>query len=753
MTQDDNALKPAQRWFWHLVLLLLALYVAARLGAFSLSVVVPTPDGAVLLPNTFAGVDHPFHVARADVLWRELASGQFLRWIGQHQGGYPVEFYPLGEAWLEVAIRALSLGNLAAEGAHTLAVIALFLLPGLGFLALGREDEFPPAVGLLALVLHLSLPGGWYDGGYTELVQWGLVTNVAGAVAAFLMLPLLLHFLRRGTGLSGAAAAVLAAAAIYCNPRSIVALAALGAGAWIGTVVRAGAIRPGVRTAAPSITGTRHAVPSPPETSPTRSDLGFPGGSGDLGAERAPLASPLQEPGAAIAVLRRLLIAAGLAALLAAPELLALARFGGLYAFVRYSGYGQVGDYLARSLNAVTPVIVVLAAAGLYVAVGVRTRLALLEVASSLAIYVLLTLAVAFVPFIAGMAPQLEPTRLMPVQRLLMIYLAASAVWLGLSWILRRIVRGRQWVADAATLAIACVVLAVQTRPLSGAPPDPASPTIPPVSLYQVATSARPEQADLQAAVRAADAAAATGTALLVLGSALSWHQPLWGPLWTSRPLYYDNWLWFWHPDHSGTPGYAFPAGNHYPDPERTLDPDYLARHGIGAVVVTGAARDAAARSPLLQPLRQGVYDAYRVENPVTTITIGDRNVSAPEFANGALAGKADSPAPTVIVRTNWHPRWEAVADSKPAVVARRSDGYIAVRAPDPMADVVLRYNEQPLDWAARLLAAAGLVGLIALAWPTRYAASGRTRWYAGLQHRRRPGGARAPDSGDSSST
>ncbi len=171
-------------------------------------------------------------------LWRELASGNVLRWIGQHQGGYPVEFYPLGEAWLEVAVRALSLGTLPAEGAHTLAIIGLFLAPGVAFAALAREDGWSPAVGLTAFVLHISLPGGWYDGGYTELVQWGLVTNVAGAVAALCMLPAIVRFLRTGAGWAGAAAAALAALAIYCNPRSLLALAALGLGAWLAGIVR-----------------------------------------------------------------------------------------------------------------------------------------------------------------------------------------------------------------------------------------------------------------------------------------------------------------------------------------------------------------------------------------------------------------------------------------------------------------------------------------------------------------------------------
>ena len=123
---------------------------------------------------------------------------------------------------MEVAVRALSLGTLPAEGSHTLAIIGLFLAPGAAFAALAREDGWSPAVGLTAFVLHISLPGGWYDGGYTELVQWGLVTNVAGAVAALCMLPAIVRFLRTGGGWSGAAAAALAAFAIYCNPQIVV---------------------------------------------------------------------------------------------------------------------------------------------------------------------------------------------------------------------------------------------------------------------------------------------------------------------------------------------------------------------------------------------------------------------------------------------------------------------------------------------------------------------------------------------------
>ena len=670
MTTASRAPVPKSgRWLWPLLFAILTLYVATRMGAFALTAAVPTPSGPLVLPNTFASVDHPFHVARAEMLWRELASGRLLRWVSQHQGGYPVDFYPLGEAWLEVVIRALSLATLSAHAAHTLAVIALFLLPGLAYGALARRDGWSPAVALIALVLHVSLPGSWYDGGYTELVQWGLGTNVAAAVAALLMLPALVRFLGSGSGWAGALAVSLAAMAIYSNPRSLLGLAALGGGAWLALTLRS------------------RFPPSPAAV-----------GEGGRGVRAV-----------------RLALSATITALLAAPALLALVRFGDLYTFVRYSDYDSLGAYAATAATAVTWPVLILALLALVFALISRERIASAAVAMALILYVLITVAIAFVPAAANLAPQLEPTRLMPLQRFLTIYLAAVAVWLVLSAILSRL--KVKW-TDACPLlatALAGAFLLIQTRPLAGIP-DPAAATVPPVSLYPVATSAQPQQADLEAAVRAADAAAPPGTALLVIGSALSWHQQLWTPLWTARPLYYDNWLWYWHPDHAGTPGYAFLVGHHYPDPEATLQPDYLDRHGIGAVVVTGPARDTAARTPRLRPLRSGAYDTYTVADPVTTVTFDGQNAASTAFANQRIAADAEIPAVAIAVRANWHPRWEATSSGRDIPLTRTSGGSLTATASVPVSTIEFVYTLQPLDWAARALATLGLVGTAWLA-------------------------------------
>jgi hypothetical protein len=675
VTQGSNC---PSRLFWAAAFATIAIYVAVRMGVFALSAEVPLPAGNVVIPNTFASVDHPFHVARADTLWRTLGEGRLLRWIAQHQGGYPVEFYPLGEAWLEVFIRAISLGTLTAQGAHSIAVIAIFLLPGVSFWALAREDGRSAALAFLTMALHISLPGSWYDGGYTELVQWGLATNVAGAVAACLMFPWLIRYLRSGEYWAAALSATFAALAVYCNPRSLVGLAALGVGAYVAAFV------------------------GPTRVSPRDATV-------------------------------RLALVASCGALLAAPELGALVRFGGLYHFVQFSGYAAPSDYLTTSINAVSGPILVLALTASVYALVVRRRQATCAAGAALIVYIALTIAVAFVPAVSRLASQLEPTRLMPLQRLLTLYLGATAVWAAFEWLGRKLPPRYRLAPTIVALVCSVAFVAVQTRPLVSPPPDPASPAVPAVSLYPVAMSARPEQADLEAAIRAADAAAAPGTALLILGSALSWHQQLWAPLWTSRPLFYDNWLWYWHPYHAGTPGYLPQAGHHYPDPERALEARYLARHSIGAVLVTGDARATAAASPRLVPLRQGTYDVFLVEDPITTVTFGDMNVTSTEFGNQQIEAIAAAGSEPVVVRANWFPRWVGTSDERTVVLTRRRDGDIEISQQGALRQLSMTYQLQPPDWVARGLAAIGVASVAVLLLRSIPSVRAPRRWYPPL--------------------
>ncbi|MER3438031.1 MAG: hypothetical protein C4346_10835, partial [Chloroflexota bacterium] len=219
---------------WAVLFSLLALWVAVRLHTFSVWKTVQLPTGeAVRMPDGYGSVDHPFHTVRAETLRRTLASGHLLRWVSHHQGGYPVEFYPLGTAGLEVGLWTLLGGALPMAAVHKIVVWLIFLLPGVGFLLLARRDGASPGVAFVALAIHVAVRGWWWSGGSMELIEWGLITNVAGAAAALLFLPLATSFLWRGQVRDGVGAALLAAFAIYANPRSAIAVGAAALGAAI----------------------------------------------------------------------------------------------------------------------------------------------------------------------------------------------------------------------------------------------------------------------------------------------------------------------------------------------------------------------------------------------------------------------------------------------------------------------------------------------------------------------------------------
>ena len=219
--------------------------------------------------------------------------------------------------------------------------------------------------------------------------------------------------------------------------------------------------------------------------------------------------------------------------------------------------------------------------------------------------------------------------------------------------------------APVLTAVVAAAILLVQTRSLDGPPLDPASPVVPAVSLYPVPMSARPEQADLEEAVRAADRAAASRyrsvgawlgalVASATLGAAVDrrGHSFTITGSGTGTPT---------------TPGRrAMPFGPGTTTPIRSApwSATYLARHGIGAVVVTGPTSETAATSPLLRPVRKGVYDVYSVIDPVTTVTFGDQNAESLEIGNRRIEAVSAKPGTPVTVRVNWYPRWEATSDA-----------------------------------------------------------------------------------------
>ena len=200
--------------------------MALRLGAadWYTDAAVTGPDGA-RLPNTFASIDHPFHIAKERATVEALGRGWLPRWFSNHQGGFPAEFYPLGGDLLVAAAYLLGLGRIPLEICHKLVVIGVFLLPPLAYWALARRERLPLSVAVLATLLHLFLPGSWLAGGSRELFNDALWPNV---FASYLPLFLILwgaDYLRHGDRRGLALAAVAATVAIYSNPRSLLGIA------------------------------------------------------------------------------------------------------------------------------------------------------------------------------------------------------------------------------------------------------------------------------------------------------------------------------------------------------------------------------------------------------------------------------------------------------------------------------------------------------------------------------------------------
>jgi len=234
--------------------------------------------------------------------------------------------------------------------------------------------------------------------------------------------------------------------------------------------------------------------------------------------------------------------------------------------------------------------------------------------------------------------------------------------------------------------------------------------------LYPVTSSVSPALVDLFEAVNVADALAVEDTALFVVGSALSWHAQLWAPLETNRPLFYDNWLWYWHTRHAGP--YDYRQGHSYLQPTDALYPGYYARHGIGAVIITGISQSAIRTSSSgLQPARvgEGVYDVYLVSQPTKIVTFPGTSAASITLSNGLIEAEGNSAGGTLVVRHNWHPRWSARVNGQPVSVERREDGYMSIPVPAGEVTLKLIYEVDGLDWFARFLALSGIVSTIAL--------------------------------------
>lgn len=623
-----------------------------RLGGF-----VIHADGSTI-PDSFASIDHPFHVARAEALRQALLGGENLRWVGNHQGGYPAEYYPFGFAYGVVTIWALLAGVVSLPVVHKLTVIAVLLAPGLIYWWMARRDGWSPVVALSAFALHLVVTGGPWHGGANELVAMGLGPNVAAAILAVVFMVLLVDALRPTNRRAMAWAALAGAAALWCNPRSGVALVAGGVGAWTALLA-----------AAPALSVAR-------------------------------------------AMTVRLVTIAGLSVLLAAPLLASLLRFGDLYHFIRYEAYASSTEYLAASIDAVSMPAMALAVVGVCSALLLyRARPVTAATALSVVVYGGATLVLSGSESASRLIPQLEATRLMPFQRFVILYLAATGLYVLVRWIATQVSDARlsekrlNFVAIPGGLILGLAGVAFLPAP---------------------ERSSAPQMESLREALHTAMDITPADTAVLVIGSALSTHQQLWAPVVGDRAFFYDNWMWYWHTRHQGPYNPGETSWYNSAKISDVFSRAYLSRHGIGAVIVTGSAQELATGVTHLIKVGDGTYTPYLVADPVPIATFGQHAPDSAIVTNHVIQVDSTSASGDLVVRRNWFPRWRAVVNGRQVQINRTDDGYMQV----PVSrrghiTATIYYALDAIDVSARLAAVLGLVTVVVLHMPRRAGANG----------------------------
>jgi hypothetical protein len=650
------------RAVWGVAFLVLVAWTVWRLDLFPLSAAVPL-DGAGRMPRAFYTVDHPFHTARAERLRSAWASFDTVRWIGSHQGGYPAEFYPFGTQAIAAALSIATAGHLAIESAWATAIALIFLLPAVAYLMIGTVDRLTPAVAAVALAGQVAIASDWTHGGFTELVEWGLATNVAGFTWALVALPLLAGAVdRRSPRLLGLAALAAAACGVT-NPRALLAVAVIGLAVLVDGVLRRDA--------------------------------------------RWPI-------GIVVAV-------AALSAGLALPVLLPLMRYRDLYFFLSYQEYASLGAYRSATVDAVTWPVALLAALGAALALWRGGRAARVS-ALALALYMLMTALLVTSAGLRDLIPQLELPRLMPFQRLLVLWLAAYGLVEGIRSVAR--VPARIGLVRDVLIAVPAAVALLVVFTTSVGPFPAAEQGLRDVPRTEGQDAVELRQFD--GAVTLADDRAPAGTAILVIGSRLSWHEQLWAPMVApERRFYYDDWLWYWHRLHAGP--YDYRQGHFYPNPSEALTREYLDEHGVGAVVITDVAdratgadarRAAAASRELERVDTVGAWDVYAVRDPAGLATLDGKSPASLRVSEDGetirLRFEGAEPG-TVKVRQNWFPRWQATVNGERVPIERGDDGYMEIATDGGDVEVVLRYGVTVADTAARVVAAISAVAIVAL--------------------------------------
>jgi hypothetical protein len=658
---------------WLLLLALLLAGVALRLGALDWYADMPaaTPAGSGLrVPNTFASGDHPFHLAKERAVLDALRDGGLPRWISNHQGGYPSEFYPLGGDVLVAAIYAAGAGRVPLEVCHRLLVIAVLLLPGLAFALIARRGRMPQSVALVATILHLFLPGMWLSGGPEELLVSGLWTNVLASYLSFFVALALVDVVTGWSRRALLVAVALATLAVYTNPRSVFALAAAFVAVGLLTVPDERLTHAG-RCSSDAHQGRRVRVTNR-------------------------------------RVLWRLAAAAGIVVLLSSPLLLPLRVHQDLYHFERFVEFGSLGEawsYLSRSVPLV-----------LWPPIALGSVLAWRSGQPQLRVVAAMLVAGLGIVAVAGwllrdlsMFAQLEGPRLIPMLRLPALFLAA----LGLHAATRVALVAARASPSALLTGVASVsiALALVGLPVSLVPNDQRG-------LPEVVTTDQPAFAAIMESLTMFQQVTGPGERPLVAGSPIDVHGSFWVPALSGRSVFHVDWIWYWRelPQSDRTQLADWSSG---------LDLPFLRRHGLTLVLIDAGftrMRQLAAEKPYLAPIyspQAGGFALYRVApdpRHVGWVSVPSGRVDRVSVARARVEAsvRLDVAGP-VTVHVNDFPGWQARVNGSAAPIRRSADGYMLVDVPAGDATIVVTYETEPVVWLGRVLAGIGIVASVAV--------------------------------------
>ncbi|HEX5166514.1 MAG TPA: hypothetical protein VFV93_14015 [Thermomicrobiales bacterium] len=656
---------------WEIALLALIAVVAIQVGALDWYTSYPAFDGSGdKLPNTFASIDHPFHINKEQAVLNALRDGQFPGWISNHQGGYPTEFYPLGADLVVATGWAFSLGQLPLEIVHKLVVIAVLFIPVLAYWAIARRDRLPLGIAVTAGLLHVFLPGNWLGGGPDELLRMGMWPNV---FATYLTLPLILWaagYLRHGSRRSFVLAAVVASLAIYSNPRSTIAVAtALLAVGIVALLER--------RESCPRQSRTRQKW---------RTDI----------ASIRPL-------------VRRSVLLALTIGLLCSALLVPLRAHQHLYEFSHFVEFDHPGQIWSYYRQAVPTEIIVLALLGMVIGLARRdfyTRV--------LAVWLPLSYTVIL---IAGwllrdlsIFAQLEGPRLIPLLRLPSVFLAAVALREVVRFVIR-LLRADRLLPATNIAAVTIVALAVLT-PVSMLEDDQRG-------LPDLETTDQPDFAAIARSARIYQQATTPDDRPFVIGSTISEHAAFWIPVLTGDDAFLSNWVWNWRiPDYANRTQIA--------DVASALRLDFLRRHALTMVLIStdsDATLNVARASPYLDELDPGTaggYAIFRVDDPGPKtrgpVTAGAGTVTALDQSREHLRATIETTQPTeVTIAINAFPAWHATVNGQATRLNRTADGSMHLTVPAGTSALELRYTTEPAVWAGRILVTLGILLMIAV--------------------------------------